>query len=145
MGIGGTTGSNYFFIRDRKTGGDVRLIINDSGNVGIGTNTVNNIFQVGDGGKLRISNGINDYSLIGTKDTDENTINTKIMINGNTCSIANAPGSIQHFATGTGGHIFYNNGEKVRFDNNGNVTCSGNLGVGSAAATNGINLAIENI
>jgi hypothetical protein len=45
--------------------------------------------------------------LIGTKDTDDNTTNTKIVINGNTCTYAWALGSIRHFATGTGSHIFY--------------------------------------
>ncbi len=43
-------------------------------------------------------------SLIGTKDTGDNTKNTKRFINGNTCSI-------QHFATGTGGHVSENYGE----------------------------------
>ncbi len=31
----------------------------------------------------------------------------------------------------------------MRIPSSGNVTCTGNLGVGSAAATNGINLAAE--
>ena len=29
-------------------------------------------------------------------------------MNGNTSNYAGTPGSIQHFALGTGGHIFYN-------------------------------------
>jgi hypothetical protein len=41
MGIGGTTGTNFFYIRDRKPPSTSlnRLIIDDSGNVGIGTTT----------------------------------------------------------------------------------------------------------
>jgi hypothetical protein len=41
MGIGGATGTNYFYIRDRKppTTSVNRLIIDDSGNIGIGTTT----------------------------------------------------------------------------------------------------------
>jgi hypothetical protein len=59
--------------------------------------------------RLKLGSGIIDFTLIGTKDNiNDNTTNTKIFINGNTCSYAGAPGCIQHFstATGTGGHIF---------------------------------------
>ncbi len=59
--------------------------------------------------------------LIGTLDTDNNTTNTKKFINGNTCTFAGAAGSIQYFATGSGGHIFYNNGEKFRISNTGEL------------------------
>jgi hypothetical protein len=48
---------------------------------------------------------MSDYSLIGTKDTVDNTTNTKIFFNGNTYSAANASGCIQHFAPGTESHI----------------------------------------
>jgi hypothetical protein len=45
-----------------------------------------------------------------------------MFINGNTCNNAGAPGSIQHFATGTGGHIFYNGTtERLRINSTGNV------------------------
>jgi type III secretory pathway component EscS len=41
MGIGGSTDTNYFFIRDRKppTTAEFRLFINDAGNTGIGTSS----------------------------------------------------------------------------------------------------------
>jgi hypothetical protein len=76
------------------------------GNVGVGTTSIaTNILQVGAGGRLRISNGTTDYSLIGTIDTDGAT-NTSILISGTT-RIGNA-GNIQYFATTAGGsHIFY--------------------------------------
>jgi hypothetical protein len=73
-----------------------------SGQVGIGTSNPTNIFQVGDGGKLRISSCVSDFSLIGTKDdVNDNTTNTKIFLSRNTSNYAGTPGSIQHFATGT--------------------------------------------
>jgi hypothetical protein len=79
------------------------------GNVGIGTTNPTSIFQVGNAGRLRIANGSNDFSLIGTLDTDNNTSNTKIFLNGIGNTSANAPGSIQYFATGTGSHNWYSN------------------------------------
>ncbi len=45
----------------------------NAGNVGIGTANPLNILQVGDAGRLRISNGTTDYTIIGTRDTDDNT------------------------------------------------------------------------
>ncbi len=124
--------------------------INSSGNVGIGTNNPNNILQVGDGGKLRISNNISDFSMIGTKDNvNDNTTNTKIFINGNTCPYAGAAGSIHHFATGTGGHIFYiGTNERMRITNAGNVACTGSIGCVGVSASGGMrigtNLSIQN-
>ncbi len=97
-------------------------IFYNSGNVGIGTNNPLNILQVGDGEKLRISNDTSDFSIIGTKDNiNEYTTNTKIFINGNTCTYAGAAGSIQYFATGSGGHVLYINGEKLRICNTGEL------------------------
>ena len=91
------------------------------GNVGIGTTNPSNILQVGDGGKFRISNGISDYTLIGTKDTDGLT-NTRIVISGNTRS---GGGNIDYVATSsTGAHKFYTTDiltERMRILNNGNV------------------------
>ena len=98
IGLGGTAmGGNYannFFIESaassiifntngRTSTSTPNMIVHSSGNVGIGTTTPNNILQVGDGARLRISNGVSDYSLIGTKDVDDAT-NTRIVISGNT-------------------------------------------------------------
>ncbi len=123
-------GNLQFFTADGSTtGSKLRMTISDTGNVNIGSQTPNNIFQVGDGGKLRISNGVSDYSLIGTKDdVNDNTTNTKIFINGNTCTYAGAPGFIQYFATGTGGHVCYvGNSEKMR------ITSTDNVDIGSSS------------
>jgi hypothetical protein len=113
-----TSGSNIYY---------------NTGNVGIGTTNPLNILQVGDAGRLRIGSGITDYTIIGTRDTDDNTLNTKIFINGNTCTTANAAGSIPYFATSaTGAHIFYKaNSEKMRIDDN--VSTSGYIFAGGTA------------
>ena len=108
--------TNFFFIESaagsivlntngRTSASTPNFIVHSTGNVGIATTTPNNILQVGDAGRLKIGSGTTDYTLIGTLDTDNNTTNTKIFINGNTCSYAGAPGFIQYFATGTGGHV----------------------------------------
>jgi hypothetical protein len=82
-----------------------------AGNVGIGTSDPNNILQVGDGARLRISNGISDYTLIGTKNVDDST-NTCIYINGNTRTTF--AGKIHYYATtATGDHTFYTNGSST--------------------------------
>jgi hypothetical protein len=57
---------------------------------------------------LKIGSGTTDYTLIGTLDTDYNTTNTKLFLNGNTCNSAGAPGFIQYFAS-SGEHVFYSN------------------------------------
>ena len=100
-------GAIGFFTRD--TADDVscdmtneRMRINSVGKVGIGTNNPENIFQVGDGGKLRISNGSNDYTQIGVKDTTD-TNNTRIVISGHQRS--GNSGNIDYVCTtATGAH-----------------------------------------
>ncbi len=74
---------------------------------------------MGDGARLRISNGISDYSLIGTKDVDDAS-NTRIVISGNTRS--GYAGHIEYVAT-AGSHIFYTGGvnERMRITNAGRV------------------------
>ncbi len=67
----------YFF-----TNNLVRMNILANGNVGIGApspDTIPNIFQVGDGARLRISNGTTDYTLIGTN-TGDDANNTRIVL-----------------------------------------------------------------
>ncbi len=59
------------------------MIVHSSGNVGIGTTNPLNILQVGGAGRLRISNGTTDYSLLGTLDADTSW-NTRIVNSGNT-------------------------------------------------------------
>lgn len=94
------------------TNNAVRLAIQANGYTcivdGNNQDVVNNIFQVGDGGKLRISNGINDYTLIGTKNGDDGN-NTKIVLSGSSRTGGNI-GCIDHYAiTSSGNHKFYVN------------------------------------
>jgi hypothetical protein len=81
------------------------IIYYNNGYVGIGTTSVNNILQVGNGGRLRISNGTTDYTLIGTKETDDAN-NTRIVIWGYQNGTGNV-GSLEYVATTTGVHKFY--------------------------------------
>ena len=106
-----------------------RIIINSTGNVGIGTNAPNNILQVGNSSRLRISNGASDYTRIGTNDL-LGTTNTRINIFGNTS--ASTPGQIDYYATSTGPHVFYttdSNTEMMR------ITSTGNVGIGTTNPT----------
>ena len=80
----------------------------NAGNVGIRTANAGNIFQVGDGARLRISNNSSDFSMIGTKQVDDSG-NTCIYLSGNTLS-GNA-GNISYYATTTTGrHSFFTDG-----------------------------------
>jgi hypothetical protein len=78
---------------------------NTNNRLGIGVTNPSNILQVGGGGRLRISNGTTDYSLLGTIDTDT-SLNTRILISGNTR--ASNAGNIELYTTSTGSTIFYN-------------------------------------
>ena len=116
------TGNYRFFTTDSAT---ERMRITSTGNVGIGTATVNNILQVGSGGRLRISNGTSDYTLIGTNETDGAT-NTRIVISGNVRG--GSPGEITYIATSTGSHVFNTTDsgtERMR------ITSGGNVGIGT--------------
>ena len=117
------------------------------GNTAIGTTAIaTNILQVGAGGRLRISNGTTDYTLLGTIDADGAT-NTSIVISGTTRS-TNA-GNIQYLATASGGsHIFYTASATTRMtisssgvNINDNLGVSGNVGIGVAPATYKLNVA----
>jgi hypothetical protein len=107
-------------------------IFYNNGNVGIGTNNPNNLFQVGVGttSRLRIANSTSDYTIIGTEDVD-GLNNTCIVLSGKTRNFA--PGSIQYTAVEIGGvHIFSTNGlQRMRIASDG---CVG-IGVASPLAT----------
>jgi hypothetical protein len=96
-----------------------------SSKVGIGTTTANNILQIGNGGKLRISNDASDYSVIGTNDIINTSSNTRILIKGSTYGTGNEQGNIEFYGTATGKFIFYGGGlntnELMRISSNGNV------------------------
>lgn len=98
--------------------------------VGIGTSSPGNILQVGNAGRLRISNGTTDYTLLGTLDSDGST-NTRIVISGNTRSgCACWGGAIEYIATASGPHVWYTTdatSEKMR------LTSTGYLGIGNSS------------
>lgn len=80
--------------------------------LGIGTGAIpNNVLQVGDGGRLRISNNGGDYTILGTKETDDAN-NTRLVLGGYL-----AGGSIQYRATtATGAHKLYLNNSSLVAD-----------------------------
>jgi hypothetical protein len=93
----------------------------NTGKVSIDTTVADGIFQVGTGSRLRISNGINDYTIIGTNVIDDNT-NTRFVLSGNTRG--SFAGTIEYISTSTGHHRFFTTNEKterLRISNNGNV------------------------
>jgi len=120
--------ARMFFLTTNIT----RLAILANGNIAVGGNTnPGNIFQVGDGGKLRISNGISDFTQIGTEDGVYTTTNTKIFMSGNSYSGAGNNGGIQYFATGTGSHYFYTTNTptpRLQITNNGELLIGGASG-----------------
>ena len=142
LGLGGSTiaGTNYknnFFIQstngiilnvNRASDSTPNFIINNSGNIGIGTTNPVNILQVGDGGKLRIANGITDYSLLGSKDVDDYT-NTRIVVSANGRGSGYA-GCIEYVSTSNGDHIFYAT-SNIRNDIKMIIKNSGNVGIGT--------------
>jgi hypothetical protein len=99
---------------------DEKMRINKFGYVGIGTNNPTSIFQIGSGGRLRISNNDESFSLIGTKDLADTT-STRIILRG--ANSFTSPGAVQYYVGGTNGsHIYYtNNSERMRIKNNGFV------------------------
>jgi len=131
-GIGSTSRSKLHFCIDDTSDNSVtynasitnsRMTILRSGNIGISNTNPLNILQIGNAGRLRISNDNTDYTLIGTIDTDT-SLNSKIIISGNG-RVANE-GNIQYYSTNTGSHIWYTtntntNSERMRIKSNGNV------------------------
>jgi hypothetical protein len=122
----------YYFIN-----GTQQMRIKD-GRTCIGSNDPSNIFQVGSGARLRISNDSADFSIIGTNDTD-GVNNTRLVMNGSTRSVDT--GDIHYRATtATGDHRFYTSetSEKLTILNSGNIGIANNnpgniLQVGDAA------------
>ena len=112
------------------------LSLRPEGNVGIGTNNPGNILQVGSGARLRIANNTDDFTMIGTNDTD-GTTNARITLFGNTWPYGSANGNIQYTTTSTGKHIFFTGGtdERMRIANNGAVSIGGTLSVGATTIT----------
>jgi hypothetical protein len=129
-GIGSTSRSKLHFCLDDTSDNSVtynasitnsRMTILRSGYIGIGNTNPQNILQIGNGGRLRISNDNTDYTLIGTIDTDT-SLNSKIIISGNG-RVANE-GNVQYYSTNTGSHIWYTtntNSERMRISSTGNV------------------------
>jgi hypothetical protein len=97
------------------------IYIKGDGKVGIGNTDPGNIFQVGAGGRFKITNDTNDFTLIGTKDVEDNN-NTKIVLSGYTRDAPHT-GNIDYVSTVGGIHRFYTGGfnERMRISNNGNV------------------------
>jgi hypothetical protein len=114
----------------------------NTGNVGIGTTNPTGIFQIGDGGRLKISNGSTDATVIGC---DESSTNTKIVLSGS--SKTTTVGNIDYVGSSTGIHRFYTTNattERMRINNNGNVAIqSAGQGIGSDSLSAG-SLAIGN-
>ena len=92
--------------------------------LGIGITNPSNILQVGGGGRLRISNGATDYTLIGSIDAD-GVNNTKILLSAIDRGGTILGGNIEYYASAIGQHIFYTTSsttERMRIGNNGNVS-----------------------
>lgn len=107
-----------------------------SSTVGIGTTIANNILQIGDGGKLKISNNLNDFTVIGTNDIINSATNTRIVIKGSNYNPSGSdPGNIEFYGTASGNFIFYSGGlntnEQMR------ISSTGNVGIGTT--NNGLN------
>ena len=85
-------------------------------------NTVTSGLQVGDGGKLKISGGSSDYTVLGTKDGISDTNNTRIVISGRDRGSFN--GNIEYLATHTGQHLWFTGSDvnpKMSLDHVGNL------------------------
>lgn len=76
---------DWFFQVNNQALSTNALIIRYDGNVGIGTNNPLNILQVGLGGRLKIANDDNGYTIIGARDAD-GLLNSRIVLGGATRS-----------------------------------------------------------
>ena len=100
------------------------ITLRSDGRVGIDNSAPSQIFHIIAGGRLRIANGITEFSMLGTIDTDGAT-NASEIVYGRDYGDVNAGGNITYEAKGTAAkHIFYttqNTTEQMRIDTNGNV------------------------
>jgi hypothetical protein len=104
-----------------------------NGNVGIGNTEPAGALQVGVG-RLRIANGSSDSTTIGTTDTTDSFLNTRITLYGyDKTDIHGDSGSIAYCATNTGNHYFvnYDTAERVQMI----IANSGNVGIGTMDTT----------
>lgn len=120
----------------------IRMVIDTNGNVGVGTSLPSNILQVGNGGRLRIANNFNDYSLIGTLDSDTNQ-NTRIVLSAYVRS--GYEGNIGYYASSIGTHSFFTTNSdtlRLRINNNGDIITSPNTYIyaGGEAANGGLRI-----
>jgi len=102
--------------------------------VGIGIINPNNILQIGNGGRLRISNDKNDYTVIGTDDTITTSDNTRIIIKGSSYAggTGNEQGNIEFYGTTTGKFLFYSGVISDSLNEIMRISSNGNVGIGTA-------------
>ena len=119
---GDTNNANYLsWSKNIIPSSDDILCITVNNNIGIGITNPTALFQIGNGGKFKISPNDNDYALIGLSNIDS-SLNTKIFLSGGINQ------RIEYYAS-NGGHIFYtsSSSEKMRINN------SGNIGIGTTS------------
>jgi hypothetical protein len=109
------------FISSSANNPQTRMTITNDGKVGIATITPSSIFQIGNGGRLRIATQADDYTMIGTADID-GVDNTRIVLATKAGVVNN--NAILYIASGVGTHIWETTDarvERMRIANNGRV------------------------
>jgi hypothetical protein len=128
MYIGASSGSNFFAIRDRKQANTVRLYIDTSGNVGIGTTT--NLNQT-----LNVNGSINSTSLY----------QNGTLINFNSYA-TNTNLSTNYSTTGNDPNYLLKTGGAMTGQITGVTTISGSTGLfGTVATTNNTNVGVPSL